>query len=102
MDFKGEECQSWNRDKKHYYLAPLHLVANKNRRSGKKRGSGKNTQKQKKKKNPEAKNFHFCGVDSPKKAVLNLNYQHFLDSGKLHTTFFFKFLQKKCPHFVTL
>ena len=46
---------------------------------------------QKWKKIAEGENFHFCGIDSPKKAVLNLNYTGvFLDSGKLHTTILLK------------
>ena len=47
---------------------------------------------QKWKKIAEEENFHFCGIDSQKKPVLNLNYAGvFLDSGKLHTTILLMF-----------
>ena len=48
--------------------------------------SSSELKQQKWKKVAEVENFHFCGIDSPKKAVLDLNYTFvFLDSGKLHT-----------------
>ena len=39
----------------------------------------KNAEAKKREKNTEAENFHFCGVDSLKQAVLNLNYQRFFE-----------------------